>query len=468
MAAKAGMGMEINLDKVRTREPDMRPAEIMISESQERMVVVVRPNSLEKLTRILDKWEVGYSRIAHLTKDGMLRIKHQNRIVAETPAKFVAEAPLSPRSSRKPPYIYELANAPEPSIPEDLNATLLTLLANPNICSREWIYRQYDFEVGLRTIIRPGQADTAVLRIPNGRTLAITTDGNSKQAYLDPYWGTVGILSEAFSNLVASGAEPIAIVDHLQYGDPGNPEVFWTFKEAIRAIRDYLKATRVPCVGGKVSFYNEDAQTRSAIKPSPVIAALGLRNAGAPKIGSALANKGDDLLVVGTTFPELGGSEYYESVHGLVGGRVPRVNLKTERQLLRAVSRIVGSGLVEAAHDISKGGLAVSLAEMAIQGGKGFTVNLDKVPTKTTNIAQLLFSESKPRFVLESRPKNTPRILRKLKAARIKSAKIGRVQGAKIELESKEERIITIPLPIATDAWSKTLSKTMDVAPKPE
>jgi phosphoribosylformylglycinamidine synthase len=173
-------------------------------------------------------------------------------------------------------------------------------------------------------------------------------------------------------------------------------------------------------------------------------------------------------LIVGTTSPELGGSDYYESVQGLVGGRVPRVNLKTERQLLRAVSRIVGSGTVEAAHDISKGGLAVSLAEMAIQGRKGFTVNLDKAPTKTINIAQLLFSESKPRFVLESRPKNTPRILRKLKAARIKSAKVGKVQGAKIELESKEEHIITIPLSIATEAWSKTLSKTMDVAPKPE
>lgn len=465
MAAKAGMGMEINLDSVRIREPDMRPSEIMISESQERMLVVVRPSSLEELTRILDGWEVGYSRIAHLTKDGMLRVKHRNRVVAEAPAKFVAEAPLSPRSSRKPSYIDELAKAPDPPIPEDLNATLLTLLADPNTCSREWIYRQYDFEVGLRTITRPGHADAAVLRIPNGRTLAITTDGNSKQAYLDPYWGTVGIISEAFSNLVASGAEPIAIVDHLQYGNPGNPEVFWTFKEAIRAIRDYLKATRVPCVGGKVSFYNEDAQTRSAIKPSPVIAALGLRNAGAPKIGSALANEEDDLLLVGTTLPELGGSEYFESVEGLVGGRVPKVNLKTERQLLRAVSKIVGSGTVEAAHDISKGGLAVSLAEMAIQGRKGFTVDLEEVPTKTTNIAQLLFSESKPRFVLESRPKNTPSILRRLRTARIKAAKIGKVHGSKIELGSNEERLITIPLSVAIDAWSRTLSKTMDVAP---
>src|SRR5437667_8622261 len=204
---------------------------------------------------------------------------HQNHLAAEAPAKFVAEAPLSPRSSRKRPYIDELSDAPEPQIPEDLNATLLALLGSPNICSRAWIYRQYDFEVGLRTIIRPGQADSAILRLPNSPTLAIATDGNSKQAYLDPYWGTVGILSEAFSNLVASGAEPIAVVDHLQYGDPSNPEVYWTFKEAIRAMRDYLKAVRVPCVGGKVSFYNEDSENGTAIKPSPVISAVGLRDA---------------------------------------------------------------------------------------------------------------------------------------------------------------------------------------------
>jgi phosphoribosylformylglycinamidine synthase len=464
MAAKAGMGMEINLDNVRTREPSMRPAEIMISESQERMLIVVQSKNEEKLTRILDKWELGYSRLGHLTKDGILRIRHHNQVVAEAPAKFVAEAPLSMRSSRKPSYFDELADAPEPQIPEDLNATLLALLGSPNVCSRAWIYRQYDFEVGLRTILKPGQADSSILRLPNNRTLAITTDGNSKQAYLDPYWGTIGILSEAFSNLVATGAEPIGVVDHLQHGDPGNPEVFWTFKEAIHAIRDYLKATRVPCVGGKVSFYNEDAQTRTAIRSSPVIAALGLRNPGAPKVGSALSKEGDDLSIVGTTLPELGGSEYYESVQGLVGGRVPKVNLKTERQIMRTVSRIVGSGLVEAAHDVSKGGLAVGLAEMAIQGQKGFTVNLDNAPSKATNIAQLLFSESKPRFLLESLPKNTPRILRRLRTARIKAAKIGRVQGSKIELESSEGPFITIPLSVAAEAWSKTLPKTMDVA----
>jgi phosphoribosylformylglycinamidine synthase subunit PurL len=466
MAAKAGNGMEINLDNVRAREPGMHPSEIMISESQERMIVVVQPKNEERFTRILDKWELGYSRIGHITKDGILHIRHGNQLIAEAPARFVAEAPLSPRSSKKPSYIDELADAPEPAIPEDLNATLLALLSSPNICSREWIYRQYDFEVGLRTIVKPGQADSAILRLPNGRTLAITTDGNSKQSYLDPYWGTVGILSEAFSNLVSTGADPVAVVDHLQYGDPGNPEVFWTFKEAIRAIRDYLKATRVPCVGGKVSFYNEDSATKTAIKPSPVISALGLRKRRAQKIGSAFANEGDDLVIVGTTLPELGGSEYYESIQGLAGGRVPKVNMRIERQLLRTVRETVGSGLVEAAHDISKGGLAVSLSEMAIQGQKGFTVNLDNVPAKTTSMAQLLFSESKPRFILESRAKNTTRILHRLRVARVKAAKIGRVQGSRrIEFESRKELVITIPLVVATEAWSRTLSKTMDVAP---
>jgi phosphoribosylformylglycinamidine synthase subunit PurL len=464
IASKGGTGMEINLDHLRTREPDMESAEIMISESQERMVLIVRPADEEKLTRILDKWELGYSRIGHVTKDGILLIKRGQTAVAKAPARFVAEAPIIPRESRKPSYIDELQKAPDPPIPEDLNETLLSLLSSPNICSREWIYRQYDFEVGLRTILKPGQGDSSVLRVPNGKTLAIATDGNSKQAYLDPYWGTVGIISEAFSNLVATGAEPVAIVDHLQYGDPSNPEVYWTFKEAIRAIRDYLNALRVPCVGGKVSFYNEDSDTKTAIKPSPVIAALGLRDPKTPKICSALQREGDDLLIVGTTLPELGGSEYYETVQGLVGGLVPKVNLRTERTMIRTLSRLVNTRLVEAAHDISKGGLAVGLAKMALQGQKGFSADLDRVPAKAVGVDQLLFSESKPRFILETKAGNTSRAVRRLKASRIKVAKIGRVQGNRIEFLHKSDPVITIPLNVATSSWSETLQKTMQTA----
>ena len=461
LCAKAGTGMEIDLDRLRTREPDMESWEIMISESQERMILIIRPVDGQRLAKILDKWEVGYSRIGQVTGDGILLVKRQGQVIGKAPARFVAEAPLVPRTSRKPAYIDQLLSVPSPPAPSDLNETLLTLLSDPNICSREWIYRQYDFEVGLRTIIKPGQGDAAVLRLPNQKTLAIATDGNSKQVYLDPYWGTAGILSEAFSNLAVIGAEPIGVVDHLQFGDPGNPEVYWTFREAIRAIRDYLVSTKVPCVGGKVSFYNEDSDTRSAIKPSPVIAALGLRDDQVPKIGSELKTDGDDLLVVGTTTPQMGGSEYYESIHGLVGGSVPMVNMRTERTIMRTISRIVKAGLVEAAHDVSKGGIGVGLARMAIQGQHGVKVDLSLLPTKTQRIDQLLFSESKPRFLLESKPGKTNNLLRRLKAAKIKAAKIGQIQGEKIGLQYGKETQVSVSLDAATDSWSGAMKKTM-------
>jgi phosphoribosylformylglycinamidine synthase len=465
MASKGGTGMEINLDNLRTRESDMASSEIMISESQERMILIVQPSDEQKLKKILDKWDLGYSHIGQVTRDGLLVIKRGQGLVARAPAKFVAEAPLTPRLSRKPSYIDELQKAPTPHAPEDYNETLLSLLASPNICSREWIYQQYDFEVGLKTMVKPGEGDSAILRLPNGRTLVISTDGNSKLVYLDPYWGTINILSESLSNLVVSGAEPVAVVDHLQYGDPGNPEVYWTFKEAIMAIRDYLTAVRVPCIGGKVSFYNEDSETRTAIKPSPVIAALGLRDSRTPKIGAALKNEGDDLLIVGTTFPELGGSEYYETIQGVVGGAVPKVNLTTERTTMRGVAATIKSGFVEAAHDISRGGLAIAIAEMAILGKRGCSIELSAIPKKTRTSDQLLFSESRPRFILESKPKYTSRIMTRLKAARIKASKIGQVQNDRIVITRDSEPMISVPLQVATDSWSETLRKSMEVTP---
>lgn len=466
MAAKAGTGIEIDLDKVHTREPNMMASEILISESQERMLLVIPEKDVERLNEILEKYELDYARIGRVTKDGLLTIKYHDHIVAKAPAKFIVEAPLPSRPAKKPAYIDQLSNVPEPKVPDDLNRTLLDLLASPNICSREWIYRQYDHEVGLRTIARPGEADSAIIRLPNGRTLSVKTDGNSKQCYIDAYWGTIGVLSENFANLAVTGAQPIGVVDHLQYGNPENPEVYWTFKEAIHAIRDYLIALRVPCVGGKVSFYNEDAETRKAIKPTPVIATVGLRKQNSPKIGHALTSDGNDLILVGTTNAELGGSEYYETIHNLTGGRVPRVNLKTEKRLLSTIARIVNIRLAMSAHDVSKGGLAISLSEMAVQGLKGFTVNLDRVPGKTRRIDQLLFSESRSRFIIESRPKNTPRIHRMLKIAGIKAEKIGRVQEDRIEFLSNQNPVISIPVSSAREAWTGTLPKMMAAVAK--
>jgi len=462
IAAKAGTGIEVDLDKVLTREPDMQPAEIMISESQERMLLLIREKDETRLVRILEKWELGYAKIGRVTKDGLLIIRQGNEIVAKAPAKFVAEAPLAPRSSRRPLYLDALAEVPEPAIPEDLGQILVALLSSPNIASKEWIYRQYDHEVGIRTIVKPGEADSALLRLPNNRSLALTTGGNSKQCYVDPYWGTVGVVSEALCNLVVAGAEPVAVVDHLQFGDPGNPEVYWTFKEAIRAISNYLKAVDVPCIGGKVSFYNEDSMNRKAIKPSPVIAALGLVEQKTSKILQALREEGDDLIIVGNTSDEMGGSEYYEHIHNLTGGQVSRVNLKKEKILLRSLLRIQRSGRVESAHDISKGGLAAALAEMSVQGRKGATVDLDRVPNKTSRMDNLLFSETRSRLVLETKPRNTARMVSSFKRLGIPAAKIGTVTDNGVEFLSNSQPIITIPLAEASRAWSETIPRAME------
>jgi len=462
VAAKAGTGMEIDLNKVQTREPNMQPAEIMISESQERMVLLIRERDEKKLVSILDKWELDYAKIGQVTTEDLLIIKRGNEVVARAPAKFIAEAPLAPRSAKRPAYLDALAEVPAPAIPEDLDQTLIQLLSSPDIASKEWIYRQYDHEVGIRTIVKPGQADSALLRLPNRRSLALTTDGNSKQCYLDPYWGTMGVVSEAFCNLSASGAEPVAVVDHLQYGDPGNPEVYWTFREAIRAITNYLKILKVPCVGGKVSFYNEDSTSRKAIKPSPVIAALGLVEPKTPRVLQALRKEGNDLIVIGTTSDEMGGGEYYEYIHKLSSGQVPRVNLKKEKTLLRSMLRTLRSGRVESVHDVSKGGLAVALAEMSVQGRKGVTVDLDEAPNITSRMDNLLFSESRSRFVLETKPRNTTSIVHSFRRLGIPAAKVGSVTDNGIEFLSKEQSIITIPLAEASRAWSETIPRAME------
>ncbi len=467
IAAKTGTGIEVDLDRVRTREPNMQPAELMISESQERMLLVIKPEDETELVRIFDKYEVAFSRIGHVTRDGSLTIRTGQRIIAKAPATFIAEAPPATRLARKPSYLKQLATVRQPALPADLNQTLLQLLSDPNIASKEWVYRQYDHEVGLRTIIRPGQGDAAILRLPNDKALAVTTDGNSKTCYLSPYWGTVGVCSEAISNLIVSAAEPIAVVDHLQFGNPDNPEVYWTFKEAVHGVTDYLNASNLPCVGGKVSFYNEDSTTGKAIKPSPVIAAIGLLEKDTRRITPGLKEETNDLIIVGETRPEMGGSEYYEDVHKLVSGPVPKVQLSIEKNLLKLVLKLVRSGHVESAHDCSKGGLGVALAEMAIQGQRGFTVDLEQIPavSRRRRTDTLLFAETPSRFLLETKPKNTRGIIEKLEWPSYLAGKIGRVYGDTLEFTSNGKALINIGLSEAMRSWSEAIPRAMEGTP---
>ncbi len=406
-ADKLGKGMIINLDALHLRE-EMSAEEIMISESQERMLYIVEPSRFEEFKAIMDKYEIQFSVIGRLTDDAHLHIYHQGSEMARIKASIVANAPVVKRKATKPPYMeYIASNSRKPEMPEydDIADILLQLLSNPSIASKEWVYRQYDHEVGLRTVIKPGYADATLLRVStsNGtetdidyKYIAVKVDGNSKHCYIDPYNGSMGCFSEACRNVACVGAEPIAMVDHLQFGSPEDEHVFWTFVESVRGLADYGRYMNIPCVGGKVSFYNETRQ--GAIKPSPLVCVVGLVSDG--KVMKGHARDGDMLMIIGLTKDEMGGSEYYEYIHSILHTDVPKVDLAYDKSARDAVLALIKAGLVTSVHDCSKGGLATAIAEMCIASGICARVELGNLPHRCTRLDDILFSESHSRFLL--------------------------------------------------------------------
>ena len=435
-----GKGFDVELTKVHAKENGMTPNELMISESQERMLYVTDNARLPALQLILDKYEIQHCVLGVVQEHKDLVIRHGGKVVAEMPSHLVAHAPLADRASTHPAYLEKLKLVKQPRHPANLGKTLLSLLSNPTIASKRWVYEQYDHEVGLRTVVKPGMGDAAVLRLDNNKYVAMKLDGNSKHCYLDPYQGTLGCLSEGRRNVICAGAEPVGVVDHLQFANPEDPEIYWTFGQAIDAIVDYCKFMDMPVVGGKVSFYNETA--KGPIKPSPVIGTLGLIERAQYITRSALSS-GDSLFIVGYTAPEMGGSEYYEYVHSLTGGPVPKVDLQVDRQNGNAVLDLIKSGLVTCLHDCSKGGLAVALAEMAIAGSSGFKVDLEAVPNSCGRIDELLFSESHSRYVIGT--KEPEKVRRALSSAGVTFSELGRAAGP-IEFVKGKKKVIELAL----------------------
>lgn len=435
-----GKGFDVELTKVHAKENGMTPNELMISESQERMLYVTDNPRLPALQSILDKYEIPHCVLGVVQEHKDLVVRHGGKVVAEMPSHLVAHAPLADRASKHPAYLEKLKSVKQPRHPANPGKALLSLLSNPTIASKRWVYEQYDHEVGLRTVVKPGMGDAAVLRLDNSKFVAIKLDGNSKHCYLDPYQGTLGCLSEGRRNVICAGAEPVGVVDHLQFANPEEPEIYWTFRQAITAIVDYCKFMDMPVVGGKVSFYNETA--KGPIKPSPVIGTLGLIER-TEHITRPALSAGDTLFIVGNTAPEMGGSEYYEYVHSLTGGPVPKVNLEVDRQNGNAVLGLIKTGVVTCLHDCSKGGLAVALAEIAIGGSRGFKVDLEAVPNSCGRIDELLFSESHSRYVIGT--KEPERVRRELSSAGVTFADIGRAAG-RIEFVKGKKKVIKLAL----------------------
>ena len=436
-----GKGFDIELKRILTREKGMTPNELMTSESQERMLYITDKEKMAGLQSILDKYGVNYSILGKVRKHQDLILRQSGKIVARMPSHLVAHAPLTNTTEKRPIYLDELRSAKQPKQPANTGKILLSLLANPTLANKKWIYQQYDHEVGIRTIVRPGAADAAVMRLENGKFLAIKLDGNSKHCHLDPYQGTLGSLSEGLRNVVCTGADPIGVVDHLQFGNPKDPRIYWTFVQTINAIVEFCTYMEVPVVGGKVSFYNETI--KGPIKSSPVIGTLGLIE-NESFITRMTPADYDSIFVVGGTQPELGGSEYYEAYHKVIGGIVPRVDLKTDKLNRTTILNLIRSSLITCAHDCSKGGIAISLAEMAIAGSVGMKIDLNAIPNSCSRIDELLFSETHSRYLVST--KEADRVRRVLASAGIPFAEIGIIIGRNFEVCKGKKMIMRLPL----------------------
>jgi phosphoribosylformylglycinamidine synthase len=458
VASSGGTGVEVELDQVRRREADMPPAEIMVSESQERMLLMLAPTSSEPIIEILRKYEVPYSVIGRVTNDGNLTIRWNGKVVAKLPAEFVVKAPLIPWPSREPARPGRGRRSV--AVRQDIGRSIISVLASPNIASKRWVYQQYDHEVGIRTVLKPGQHDAALLRLPNGRMLAVKGDGNSAQCSLDPYNGAAGCVAESCRNVVAVGGEPIAMVDHLQFGDPSDPEVYWSFQRSVQGMADYCTALKLPVVGGKVSFYNEDSSSKRAIKPSPIALVVGLVRDEKHILPMGFANEGDAVIAVGETRNELGGSEYLRVTGSPDAGSPPKVDAASDGSLYRAVLNLIRSRYVSSVHDCSRGGLAVTLAEMCIAGGLGAQIDLQKVPSSCRRVDELAFSESHGRFVLASA--DAKKASRLLRDSKVPHSVIGEVKGRALVLGSGRKRISELDVVALQTIFEESLPRLMD------
>ena len=371
------------------------------------MLLVVKKGSEATLREILEKYGVRFACVGDVTSKGAVRIWRGEENLADLPTQFLANAPLINRKVTIP-EIPVPQNYARPTI--DLKQSLYQLLATPTIASKEWVYRQYDHEVGIRTVVKPGAADAAVLELPNDKFAAVKVDGNAKICQQDAYVGAASVLAEACRNVTAIGAEPSAFLDHCQFGDPNDERIYGAFSLTVKGLADFAKVVNVPCVGGKVSFYNQDDVNGMAIKSSPVVAVVGLIEKREHITTMSFKNTGESIILVGNTRAELGGSEY-SNLLGQNCGPPPILNFELEQRTLSAVLQLIREGLVTACHDCSKGGLAVAVSEMAISGMTGAEMDLRVLSDLHDD--EILFSETNSRFILTSN--NASVVLQKLR-----------------------------------------------------
>ncbi len=449
MAERAGTGIRIDIEKVPRREESMTPYEVMLSESQERMLMVLEKGKEETAEKIFKKWGLDFSVIGVVTDSGKLVIAEGGKTVAEIPISLISEeAPVYDRPISEPAYIKETRGLNPSSIPvpEDMNGVFLKLLSSPTLSDKRWIWEQYDHMVRTNTVVLPG-SDAAVIRIKGTKkALAMTVNCNPTYCYLDPYTGGAIAVAESARNLACSGALPLAVTDCLNFGSPEEPGVMWQFKRAIEGISEAVLRLNTPVVSGNVSFYNQTGT--SAVYPTPAIGMVGLIADVEKHITQWFKDEGDVIVLLGETREELGGSEYLKQVHGIVAGSPPGLDLEAESNLVRALLEASDRGILKSAHDLSEGGIALSLAESCFtpENTTGITVEL----SGTIRGDALLFSESQARAVVSLDNKNTGILRTIAESNNVPMAVIGTVGGSWFSIKG----LIDIPVSEARRAWA--------------
>ncbi len=441
LAAAGTGGMRVELDAVPLRDPSLGPAEILMSESQERMMAVTDPGSVGEFMRICAKWDVPATVIGTVTDTGRLVMTWHGAVVVDIPPGTAADdGPVYDRPAQRPASQDVLraddpAALPRPADGGGLRDTLLRLLASPDLAAKTWVTQQYDRYVGGNTVLAMPD-DAGVLRIDedSGLGVALAVDGNGRYSRLDPYAGAQLALAEACRNVAATGARPLAVTNCLNFGAPTDPAVMWQFAEAVRGLGDACATLGVPVTGGNVSFYNQTGH--DAIHPTPVVGVLGVHDDVRDRVTIGFAAAGSGVVLLGDTRPEFGGSAWAQVTHGHLGGRPPRVNLTAERQLALTLMAAAAGGLLDAAHDLSDGGLAIALAEACLRGGLGCRVRLPG------DAFVWLFSESAARAVVAVKP-GAEAPFRQLCADHgVPTAVLGTVGGESLDVEG----CFTIPL----------------------
>lgn len=456
MADKGGNGSLIDLNKIPLREENMTPYEIMLSESQERMVFAISPEDVEKASAICEKHDLSHAVIGEIIDKREFIIKDGDNEICHAPNLLFTEAPIVPREAKAPEKIIEDIEIPATNPQE----ALLALLASENITSKKWVYSQYDHEVQLRTIVKPGD-DAAVIKVDNDTSFTIGTDCNSTHVLLDPYNGAAGAVLESINNAISMGARPIALVDCLNFGNPEKPEVFWQFKESVSGMSDVANKFETAFISGNVSFYNETEGV--TVNPSPIVGTVGVVDNTHIKT-LTLKEEGDKVLIIGNTYSELDGSQYYKEIHDVVQGYPPKIRLEENYNVSSTIQKLIQdyNEDITAVHDISKGGLVTALALMTIKSDKTLNIDIANIPEgESLTQDDKLFSESNSRFIITVKAEKVSEIEEALKENNVAFAQIGEVTTGNFIVNNSDEELINIEVEKLVQANTSTIENQM-------